>query len=71
MAKNVNKDTTHVIFPRGVNYQSGLQSLESTPSEAVHLVSIDWLSACIGERKVIPEKVFEVQRTKSCSTRFT
>ena len=54
-----------MLFPRGVNYQCGLQSLESTPSEAVHLVSIDWLSAGIGERKVIPEKVFEVQRIKA------
>ena len=71
MAKNVNENTTHVLFPPGVSYQSGLLSLESTPSEAVHLVSIDWLSACIGERKSIPEKDFEVQRYFVCFTHFT
>ena len=71
MAKNFNENTAQVLFPHGVSYQSGLQSLESTPSEAVHLVSIDWLSACIGERKAIPEKEFEVQRYVFCFTRFT
>lgn len=46
------KPHTHVLFPRGVENHSGLHSFHSTqPQEKVRLVSIDWLAACIAERK--------------------
>lgn len=50
-----NGNTIHVLSPRGLDYQAGLQSLKSTPTETVHLLSIDWLPACIAERKLIPK----------------
>ena len=71
VATSFNEKTTHVLSPRGVSNQSDLQSLESAPSEAVHLVPIDWLSALIGERKQIPAKEFEVEKYLFCFTRFT
>ena len=56
-----NANTTHVLFPRGVDYHAGLESLKSTPTETAHLVSIDWLPACIVERKILPTMQFEVK----------
>ena len=55
------ENTTHVLFPRGVDYHAGLQSLKCAPTETVHLVSIDWLPACIAERKVVPATQFKVK----------
>lgn len=55
------EDTTHVLFPCVVDYQAGLRSLKTTPIETVQLVSIDWLPACIAERKVIPTTQFVVK----------
>ena len=60
MSDRFNENTTHVLFPRGVDYHAGLQSL-STPTETVRLVSIDWLPACIAERKIVPATQFEVK----------
>lgn len=54
MSSRFDGNTTHVLFPHGVDYQAGLQSLKSTPTETVRLLSIDWLPACIAERKLIP-----------------
>ena len=56
-----NENTTHVLFPRGVDYHAGVQYLKCTPSETVHLVSIDWLPACIAQRKLVPATQFEVK----------
>lgn len=61
MSDRFNENTTHVLFPRGVDYQAGLQSLKSTPTETVRLVSIDWLPDCIAERKLILTTQFEVR----------
>ena len=49
MSDRIDEDTTHVLFPRGVDYQAGLRSLKSTQVKTVQLVSIDWLPACIAE----------------------
>ena len=51
VAKNFNENTTYVLFPPGVSYQSVLLSLESTPSEAVHLVSIGSLLVLANENQ--------------------
>ena len=61
MSDRFTENTSHVLFPRGVDYHAGLQSLKSTPTETVRLVSIDWLPACVAERKIIPTKQFEVK----------
>lgn len=61
MSSRFDGNTTHVLFPHGVDYQAGLQSLKSTPTETVRLLSIDWLPACIAERKLIPTSQFEVR----------
>ena len=46
-----NQNTTHLLFPRGVDYQAGHESVKSTPIRGtVALVTIDWLPACIAER---------------------
>lgn len=61
VCERFNQNTTHVLFPRGVTYQCGLEYLKSTPKrDAVALVTIDWLPACIAERKLIPTTQFEV-----------
>jgi len=60
VSDRIDKDITHVLLPRGVDYQAGLRSLKFTPVKTVQLVSIDWLPACIAERKVIPTRHFEV-----------
>ena len=59
----LNENTTQVLFPRGIVYHAGqdLQKIKSTPVETVHLVSIDWLPACIVERKIVPATQFEIE----------
>ena len=49
-------------LPREVDYQSGMESLKSTTvGDTVVLVSIDWLSDCIGERKLVPTGQFQLR----------
>lgn len=60
--KEVSEDTTHVLFPRGVNFiENGLDAhqLQLLPS-SVLFVSIDWLPMCIAQRKLIQVAAFEV-----------
>ena len=58
----LNRSTSHVLFPREVDYQSGIDSLKSTTvGDTVVLVSIDWLSLCIGERKLVPTAKLKVR----------
>ena len=58
----LNRSTTHVLFPREVDYQSGMDSLKSTTvGDIVVLVSIDWLSDSTGERKLVPTAQFQVR----------
>ena len=45
VSSHFDRSTTHVLFPREVGYQRG---------DTVVLVSIDCLSDCIGERKLVP-----------------
>ena len=62
MSSHFDRSTTHVLFPREVDYQSGMDSLKSTTvGDTVVLVSIDWLSDCIGERKLVPTAQFQVR----------
>ena len=53
-----------MLLLRGVDYHAGLQSFKSTPTETVHLDSIDWPPACIVERKIVPATQFEVKQRK-------
>ena len=53
VSSHFDRSTTHVLFPREVGYQRG---------DTVVLVSIDWLSDCIGERKLVPTAQFQVRR---------
>lgn len=47
MSECVNQNTTHVRFPHGVDYQSGLDSLKVTSlRDIVSIVTIDWLPDC-------------------------
>ena len=52
VSSHFDRSTTHVLFPREVGYQRG---------DTVVLVSIDWLSDCIGERKLVPTAQFQVR----------
>ena len=62
VSSHFDRSTTHVLFPREVDYQSGMDSLKSTTvGDTVVLVSIDWLSDCIGERKLVPTAQFQVR----------
>lgn len=62
MSSHFDRSTTHVLFPREVDYQSGMDSLKSTTvGDTVVLVSIDWLSDCTGERKLVPTAQFQVR----------
>ena len=64
MSKSFNQNTTHVLFPHGVDYHAGIESLKSiaTPvQETVALVTIDWLPTCISERKLPGTTPFEVR----------
>ena len=62
VSSHFDRSTTHVVFPREVDYQSGMDSLKSTTvGDTVVLVSIDWLSDCIGERKLVPTAQFQVR----------
>ena len=64
VSSHFDRSTTHVLFPRKVDYQSGMDSLKSTTvGDTVVLVSIDWLSDCIGERKLVPTAQFQVRST--------
>ena len=64
VSSHFDRSTTHVLFPREVDYQSGMDSLKSTTvGDTVVLVSIDWLSDCIGERKLVPTAQFQVRST--------
>ena len=55
MSKHFSETTTHVLFPRGVDYQAGLEFLKSTPvRDSVALLTIDWLPASIAERRLTP-----------------
>ena len=47
VSSHFDRSTTHKLFPRGED------SLKSTKYQVV-LASIDWLSACISERKLVP-----------------
>ena len=65
VSSHFDRSTTHVLFPREVDYQSGMDSLKSTTvGDTIVLVSIDWLSDCIGERKLIPTAQFQVRRVQ-------
>ena len=62
VSSHFDRTTTHVLFPREVDYQSGMDSLKSTTvGDTVVLVSIDWLFDCIGERKLVPTAQFQVR----------
>ena len=62
VSSHFDRSTTHVVFPREVDYQSGMDSLKSTTvGDTVVLVSIDWLSDWIGERKLVPTAQFQVR----------
>ena len=52
---------THVIFPRNVTLQDGLQSMRllELPSQIVS-ISMDWITSCIANRKVLPTASYEV-----------
>lgn len=64
VSSHFDRTTTHVLFPREVDYQSGMDSLKSTTvGDTIVLVSIDWLSDCIGERKLVPTAQFQVRST--------
>ena len=62
VSSHFDRSTTNVLFPREVDYQSGMDSWKSTTvGDTVVLVSIDWLSDCIGERKLVPTAQFQVR----------
>ena len=51
-----------MLFPHKVDYQSGMDSLKSTTvGDTVVLVSIDYLSNCIGQRKLVQTAQFQVR----------
>lgn len=66
VSDRVNESTTHVLFPRGVDYKSGLDSLKLTAlPDSVTTVGIDWLPECIVARKLVPTTEFEVSVVKT------
>ena len=62
VSSHFDRSTTHMLFLCEVDYQSGMDSLKSTTvGDTVVLVSTDWLSDCIGERKLVPTAQFHVR----------
>jgi len=56
VSSHFDRSTTHVLFPRGED------SLKSTKvRDTVVLASIDWLSDCISERKLVPTAQCQVR----------
>ena len=58
VCQQLDHNTTHVVFLRGVKYRTDMASLELP--DTVSFVTIDRLPSCIPERKLIPTTQFEV-----------
>ena len=57
--QQLDHSTIHVLFPRGVKYDTEMASLEL--QDTVSFVTIDRLQSCIAERKLIPKTQLEVK----------
>lgn len=62
--KSLGENTTHIICPRSVTYKAALAALDISTrliiKDTVPFVNIDWLPACIAQRKLVPITNFEV-----------
>ena len=64
VSESLSENTTHIICPRGVTYKTALSALNISTrlkdTVPVQFVNVDWLPACIGQKKLVPTTNFEV-----------
>ena len=64
VSKNLSENTTHIICPRGMTYKTALTALNISmrlkDTVPFQFVNIDWLPACIAQKKLVPTTDFEV-----------
>lgn len=68
VTKDINNSTTHVLFSKGVNLDSGLDSTQLQQlrllRETISTINIEWLPRCIAQRKLLPTTDFKVFKEK-------
>ena len=71
VSESLSENTTHIICPRGVTYKTALTSLKISTqlkdTVPFQFVNIDWLPACIAQKKLVPTTDFEVSSSISIS----
>ena len=64
VSKSLSDNTTHIICPQGVTYKTALSALNISTqlkdTVPFQFVNIDWLPACIAQKKLIPTTNVEV-----------